>query len=243
MSGSTNIRLFATAALALVVLVGSKAFSQAPPPGSQETVLTFVHDFLQVFYPEALGKGNQLILCVSHPADASWREISGVYFKVTPSSTEEPNPLTDPNPTPNHLGGFFWLRPQQLGRIQQFAASFDAVHAKDLKAVRDLVESHPEWAETAAIRALKQAGARYGPAEKEEFVNSLHLEKAERFLGRLKLKSVEFNGLSPIHTGNFAAGSLDWVVQAEAELPDGTHVDYGFTFEPFGGKLIFVSRR
>jgi hypothetical protein len=46
--------------------------------------------------------------------------------------------------------------------------------------------------------------------------------------------------LSPDHLGNFA--SLFWVVQAESILPDGTHRTYGFSFEPFEGKLIGLSQ-
>jgi hypothetical protein len=88
----TRARLLTSTATVIVGLLSPNAFSQAPLPGSQETVLTFTHDFLQVLYPEVIGKGNQLILCVAHPADATWREISGVYFKVTRLSTEEPNP-------------------------------------------------------------------------------------------------------------------------------------------------------
>jgi hypothetical protein len=33
------------------------AFAQQNPPVSQETVLTFVHDFLEVFYPDLLSNG------------------------------------------------------------------------------------------------------------------------------------------------------------------------------------------
>jgi hypothetical protein len=114
---------------------------------------------------------------------------------------------------------------------------------KALRDIRQLVELHPEWSEAEAIRALKQAGASYGPADKEEFVKSLHLQSTEKFLGRVKVQSVEFSGLNPVHTGNFAAGSLDWVVRMEANFPDNTTVTYSLTFEPFAGKLMLLTRR
>src|SRR4051812_21235431 len=85
------------ATLLLAILVNINGFAQSPPPGNQDTVLTFVHDLLRAFFPDILVKGNQLILGVSHPADASWREIAGVYFKAAPFSKKEPNPLTQPN--------------------------------------------------------------------------------------------------------------------------------------------------
>ena len=243
MSKPARIFLFAVVATVMLLFSPDRFFSQSPPPGSQETVLTFIHDFLQIYYPEVVSKGNQLVLCVSHPADASWREISGVYFKVAPFSAAEPDPLVAPNESASLLGGSFWLTPQrQYGRIFQVHASA-VLYEKQINAVRGLIESHPEWSDAEAIQALKAAGARYGPREKEEFVSSLHLERAERFLGKLTIKSVEFRGPSADHTGQFAAGTLDWVVQTEAEFSDGTHCEYGFTFEPFAGKLMSLSRR
>jgi hypothetical protein len=91
------------------------------------------------------------------------------------------------------------------------------------------------------VQALKNAGASFGPAEKEAFVNSLHLERAEQALGRLKVLSVDFV-LPDEHIGNFAAGAFQWAVHAEAQLPDGTICKYALGFEPFKGKLIYTTR-
>src|SRR5580704_4801839 len=242
MSKSTRVFLFASI-VAVALQLNTSGFPQAPPQGTQETVLTFIHDFLQVFYPDVIAKGNQLVLCVSHPADATWREISGVYFKVAPFSTEEPNPLTDLNGTSTLLGGSFWLTPQkQYGRIFRMLAFSDLVHEKQLNAVRKLVETHPGWSEPQVIQALKAAGVRYGPQEKQEFLSSLHLDKAERFLGKLTIKTVDFNGFNADDTSSVASGSLEWVVRAKAQFPDGTTAEYGLTFEPFESKLVNLSR-
>lgn len=244
MSRSTKVSLSVAAATIFVFLAAPNGSSQEPPAGNQDTILTFVHDFLRTFYPETLATGNQLVLCISHPADASWREVSGVYFKVTPFSKEESNPLVELGQTPILLNGSFWLTPQrQYGRVFQMVASSEVVHEKQINAIRKLVESNPDWSESQAIQALKSMGARYGPAEKEEFVSSLHLEKAERFLGKLKIKRLDFNGINSVSSGALASSLFDWVVQADSKFPDGTQAQYGFTFEPFEGKLIYLSRR
>ena len=78
--------------IALLMLVSVCLITRTPVVGAQrnlpitqETVLTFVHDFLQVFYPELITKGHRLKLSVLHPADDSWQVISGVYFTVLPA--------------------------------------------------------------------------------------------------------------------------------------------------------------
>jgi hypothetical protein len=220
--------------------VAASTFSQRKIPVNQETILTFAHDLVQVFYPELLDNKHRLSLCVTTPGDASWLELGGVYFTVTPAEVYPLRKLISSHPqTTDHvvLGGSIWLPPMEYGRVQEMHAYSDAVHEQQVEDLRQLVESHPDWSNAQAVNALKQAGARFGPDDKEAFVNSLPLDKAERFLGKLKITLVEFNYPDRDRTGHFAAPALDWTVQAEAELPDGTHPRYGLRFEPFEGKL------
>lgn len=229
------------------------ALAQRNPPASQETVLTFVHDFLQVFYPELLSKGHRLELSVVHPAEDSWRENAGVYFTVTPDKPPnygfrgplngEPIPEDRPDPDSVLLSGDVWLPPIEHGsRIQQVDTSPEGANERKLTTLRELVQSHPEWSDDQVVRALKDAGARFGPDEKQAFVDSLPLVNAERFLGTLKVTSVEFRHLQDGRNGSFAASALDWTVRANAHFSDGTEAEYVFGFEPFEGKLIFLER-
>jgi hypothetical protein len=240
-SGSTRRKFLFLCTLLLSPLAAWSTFLQQSIPLNQETVLTFVHDFLQVFYPELFDKDHRVTLCVTTPGDDSWRELAGVYFTITP---REVNPLVTPEGS-HHilLKGRIWLPLRQYGRVQELNASSEAVHEQKLSAIRQTVELHPEWSDAQAVNALKQAGARFGPADKEAFVNSLPFNKTERFLGQLKISSVEFNHLGGNHTGHFAANTLDWTVRAETQLPDGTSASYFFTFEPFEGKLTYLMRR
>jgi hypothetical protein len=64
------------------------------------------------------------------------------------------------------------------------------------------------------------------------------LDKAERFLGKLKITSVAFMYPKPQPNKRIPVSALIWTVEADAVLPDGTHPQYTFDFEPFGGKLI-----
>jgi len=68
-----------TILLTALLLTGTSAFPQTNIPVKQETILTFAHDLLQVFYPEVLDKNHRLSLCIVAPGDFPWIEIGGVY--------------------------------------------------------------------------------------------------------------------------------------------------------------------
>ena len=208
---------------------------------SRNTTLEFVHDFLAFFYPDVMKKGNQLVVGISHPADSSWREIHGVYFKVVPFSSDEPNPLDDQNSKVTLLAGTFWLSPKpQNDSVFQLTVSSDGVHERELALVRNSVKSHSEWSAEEGLQVLKKAGAHYGPDRKEEFLKAISLDQAERFLGKLTLRSVEFNDISSV--GSQVAGSLfDWTLVADTEFADGRRSQYVLQFEPFDGRLVSVT--
>lgn len=208
-------------------------------------MLNYVHDFLKVFYPELFDKRYRVTLCASAPGDDDWHVISGVYFVVTPADVYPLHKLIISSPqTTDHilLGGSIWLPPHQYGRVMEVHAFSGTVHEQQLEKLRQLVESHPGWSEMEVAGALKKAGAQFGPSEKEAFVNALPLSNAERFLGQLKIISVEFDYPNrERHTGHLAE-ALTWRVRTEAVLPDGKRVQYGFEFEPFEGKLTSLTQ-
>ncbi len=226
--------------LTALLLTGTSAFAQTNIPVKQETILTFAHDLLQVFYPEVLDKNHRLSLCIVAPGDFPWIEIGGVYFTVTEGKVNPLEQLISSHPVttaPIILGGSMWLPPKAYGRVQELQANSDAVHEQQLQDLRYVIASHADWSETQITNAVKQAGARYAPDAQEAFVNSLPLNKAERFLGILKITSVKFEYPGRDQNGHFRPAALDWAVSAKATLPDGSHPSYFFTFEPFEGKL------
>lgn len=219
-------------------------------PRRQETPLSRAQEIAQAFYPELFGKNLFLDLHITRGVDGPWDQFNELRFTVMPLNPFSEgilNPPRDaktgnqlaPAPNPILLDGTFLF--SNSGRIEQMSALLgDEVHSDKNQAIHKLVESHPEWSEEQQIRALKEAGAKYGPADKEELVKTLRLDRAESILGHLKIVQVEFNVPNPDHTGNFAAGTLTWSVHAEAELPDGTRAKYALGFEPFAGRLIII---
>jgi hypothetical protein len=245
-SGSVLVSL-----VSLLFAVVPSATPQENLPIRQVTVLTFVHDFLQVFYPELISKGHTLKLSVHHPADASWSEIAGVYFTVNPERPPDyglivygPNgPILETRPDPESvlLDGSMWIPPLEHGsRIQEVNAS--SAGERKLEALRKTIQSHPEWSDDQAVSALKKDGARFGPEEKNAFISTLPFDKTERFFGRLKITSVDFSHLQERRSEHPAVTALDWIVSADALFSDGTSAKYIFGFEPYDGKLAFLAR-
>jgi hypothetical protein len=108
--------------------------------------------------------------------------------------------------------------------------------------VRKLIQSHPEWTEAQAVAALESAGAKYGPAKKNEFVKKLPMEQLQELLeGKVTVESVEFNGLGKVHEGSFVF--LEWDVEVKVSRGDGSEASYWLTFEPFKGQLTQLSLR
>lgn len=214
---------------------------------NQDTVLTSARHFLDAAYPELFQKGFFLQMTILQPIDESWRNIRKIQFLIDrydPLSERMLNPPFDPktgrrlSPPKNVVcQGQIWFTTD--GHLDQFAiADCPVDHGKDNRAIRALVQSHPEWSSAQAFDALNRAGAQYGPANKDALVKAIDLKKYEPFLGQFSVESAEFEGLSEPHEGSFAF--LHWSVKLEIHLPDGKHDEYSFLFEPFSGKLTQV---
>lgn len=248
MSRLTSRAVLYTVMLGLTALgLGPRTPGQSPP-ADQKNLFTLTQSILKAFYPELFARGLYLNVSTGQPADDDWwGEFSGFDFNVRRFS-----PGTSFNPTFNATTGERISTPENTmflegrtwvgrdGRIIQFFVRGELAHSRQNDAMHKLVESHPEWSAEQDVAALKRAGARYGPNDKQHFARSLHLDRAENVLGKLKIELLEFRTVAnPQHDGSFA--SLSWVVHADAQLPDGTCGRYVFGFEPFDGKLTDLS--
>jgi len=243
-------RILATATvISILFFFAVSAGSQAPVPSGQETVLTRARDLVAALYPEFSGKNFDLTLSASQRFDDPWRQILRVDLQVTrygPPNNGHPAVGSD-----NH--GYKVILPAEKysmcsgyvvfnrhGWVHELGIGDSTdTHSEQNESLSKLVEAHPEWSEADEGRALKQAGARYGPEEKEEFVHNLRLSTLQPFFGTLKILSVEFQGWSEPHK-DYSFDGFSWKVKAEAERPDGTKSPYSLYFEPFEGKLIIV---
>ena len=89
------------------------------------------------------------------------------------------------------------------------------------------------------VAALKNAGAKYGPGDKDQFIKDLPVQKLQRFLGKLQVLSVTFQ---PLSEDRFNAHIWPlWQVKAKADTGSGK-LTYEMTFEQFQGELLSVHR-
>jgi hypothetical protein len=231
--------------MAILLLGALPALSESQDLNDRETVLTRTRDFLQAFYPELLGKGMLLNLRTSQSIDNSWRQVAGIRFDVQrydPLSERMLNPPHDLKtgkrlpPADNQALLQGLIRFNERGYLHEFSlGDSDLIRSTDNDKIQKLVELHPEWSETQALAALREAGALYGPEKKEELLKTLQLGKLEPFLGSSTIRSVEFVVFHGAHVGNFAG--LYWTVHLDTTAPDGKRASYTLILEPFEGRL------
>jgi hypothetical protein len=237
--------------------------NQRSPSAKSTNACAVTQTVLKIFYPEVFGTGKQVAFAADQPADSDlWGEgqFSGFQFTIKRFSSDTSwaylvDPKTGKRIAPpentTFLEGSTWVTPT-WGLMQLFIEG-DLANSNRNEAIASLVESHPEWSDEQAAGALKSAGALYGPADKNDFVKSLHLPELEKSFG-LKLVSAEnskqidaprpapiqFQGWpNSEHVGSF--GRFEWVVRVAADFGDGHTKQYGLGFEPFQGKLTIIA--
>lgn len=245
---SISGRRFLISGVAALILGPGAGARQEKAPATQPKVFEVTHELLQASYPEVFGKGLSIRFSAAQPVDDDkpWGRVYALEFTVTRFAPGVSfNPTYDGHghllPTPQNttfLDGSCWV--DIYGRLFRFNIEGELANDKQNDDLKKLVASHPEWSEQQAVAVMKEKGARYGPADKDQFLQAIHLEKFEPALGHLQIKSAEFGGLTEDHEGNFAL--LDWTVRVEGHYPDGAPCAYVLSFEPFKGKLTLLTR-
>ena len=99
------------------------------------------------------------------------------------------------------------------------------------------IAKHPKWTDAQIVEALKSAGAKFGPADRAEFLRSLPLKELELVTGRLEVVSADLGA-------RYRPPVLSWRVEAKWHSDDGRQeADCLLFFEPFEGRLENFSFR
>lgn len=249
MSNLISSKNILRAARLFVVLALCATALWQPTPAAPDPSIAMLRDILRVFYPGLFDKGQFLWACAAREIDSAVMRLDEIEFKVTPQrppywpegkeylpsdlATGKPIPVNNPL-----LEGYIQINP--AGQIERFYVwNSDEVKSAENNHFHALVESHHELTQAEAGAALKQAGARYCPAEKEDFLRSIHPKRFEKFLGPVKITSVEFDSfLNEDREPNSA--QFKWSVYVDARLPSGEIRKYSLTFEPFEGALTGI---
>ena len=107
------------------------------------------------------------------------REVSDNPCEIFPKQTTQP------------LVQAMFTFARRDGGLSSFVGTLLAVQEKNL-AFHEAIKAHAEWTDDEVIQGLKQAGARYGPWAKEEFLKLVPFEALKRVFGKGNLVSAEF---------------------------------------------------
>lgn len=121
------------------------------------------------------------------------------------------------------------------------AAGGTVLNGRTDKFIEEL-KRHPAWSDTQVIAALDEAGARFGPNHKSEFLRVLPIRELKPFTGELELISVEFYLSELDLDGKRSKVAPSWFVRAKWHGPGDLEEDCNLIFEPFEGRLMSFLR-
>lgn len=127
--------------------------------------------------------------------------------------------------------------------ISLFRARGSFVDGKSQAAKREIWD-HPEWGRPEWTEAVLRANPRFGPAQKQEFIQSIPeqtLKAIREFTGcHLDLDTARFwvNRLG--HKPDNMNVEIQWMIQGHESSKDAAANSCGASFEPFEAKLLTV---
>lgn len=231
--------------LALLLSVGSIPCRCQAVDGSNSRYFSTAQAFLKAVYPGLANKGYVMSVNAFRAFDTDWVDMPPFDVEVGP--TEKGH--TD------LVGGRDRRPAQMVKRKPVLTASFDfdqrglvEVHVQsdtvtldsENEQMRQVVNVHQGWSDQQVAAALKQAGARFGPEQRESVLKGLPTEELKPFIGDLQVDSSEFRVRHQQKPSSLA--ELYWVVEGHSEMNAGRKFEWELRCEPFEGRLTSVSR-
>jgi hypothetical protein len=101
-----------------------------------------------------------------------------------------------------------------------------------------LMQSHPEWSDEDALAAVRKAGLRFGPNEKQQLLQGLPLKALAEIYGPLRIQHATFDLMRehPKDAEWWFTG-LQWDISAEVV---GTGRTVQLTVDPFTGRIFAI---
>lgn len=231
-------------ALAQAVLVTALSPGAAPQRSQPADPIAFMGSFIREMFPEMRQKELEVQVSTRmyNGHGTSYFEVSmgkpkgccmgGVIGSIFPHDKFEKSSPPPPIKEPPRFGGAFQFRNNHLW---QFTGSISSVHDHTAQ-VYALAEKNTQWSDQKLIDTLRQAGAKFGPWNRQGFLEQIRHQPLERFLGHFTIRQVRFELLS--HQQN-APNLIQLYWSVEASSPTGRR--YSLLYEPFEGELFAIS--
>jgi hypothetical protein len=233
-----SIRQLLFTALALVTTVGFLSLpdisgAQSRPGNYGEAIRLF-----RALYPELTNRDIQLDLSSVARLDSD--DFPRV-FELAISGVKPLAPAQDQSSQADKFGHLS-VRFQYDARDHMVFSLFSSgeyVLGDKQEKINQLVDAHQDWTETEMTEALLSLDAMFGPKENAAVTARLPVDRLEPLVGTIQISSVDFAFRGNSKEPYFAI--MNWTIHFRAST--GKHHDeYVVSIEPFGGKIVSLSR-
>jgi hypothetical protein len=229
--------------LVLFILSCSATAVRGGTPNACDDTYTAAIRLMRALYPELGGKGINVDVQALYPFDADGPLLS---FNIQVSASDQLGRIVaslHPNPSSADRVGQLSAHFQFDGRDRRIFSIFaNGSFLSDEKqhALTKLVDEHPEWSDAQMTDALLQAGAKFGPNQKEALLARFPLKELESILGKIEMGPAQFTFRGNTEPPFYAA--MNWSIRFRA-TKNGKRDEYTMSVEPFGGKVVTFGRR
>jgi len=212
---------------------------------SDATQLLRAQQLLRALYPELRNKNYVMSVEASGAFDMDWTSLPVLSVEIGPAEKGHKEYIADKSGTLRTVqespvfGAMVAL--DTYGRVLDLSArARDILSGEKNEGLRKQVDSHRQWTSSQVGAALKDAGAKFGPDNREALIQAIPREALEPFIGQFQVDTVEFRLRHEQPSGSLA--ELYWEAVAVSQDPGGKPMHWSLLFEPFGGKLTSIIR-
>jgi hypothetical protein len=213
--------------LSLVVAVPLSA--QTVGRGAVPAEVTAATDFLLLVYPDL----------ATRPVTVTFNP-SGRTVAVSVADAPGPGEAPSAGREPLLTAGFEFA---ESGELQSFAATGVLLERTRNETLARTLAEHPAWTDTDAEAALLALGGR--PSTAVPPMSQIEPAKLAPFVGASpapsKTSQLRWRPSTDVADQPFAA-TPGWTAEVAATTRDGKRATYRLVFEPFGGRLVLVTR-
>ena len=235
-SNSFRFPLGLAAAVITAVAVASAQRS------AETTGIDIVQRLLRAAYPDVASRNYSVAVSLSGQFDTDWLSLPVIGVVVRPLGEEPGHPSSSDKDQP-FLTAFCQFNPSR-GYVESATFKGRHVHERENQELTDLARAHPEWTTTEIQAWLTRARAKYGPDQRQAFLRDLKIERFAGILGEIRKLDAAFSlhrDVSGYHRPDVVWSM--WMVSLETRWDGNVRMCHGMSFEPFEGRLTFLTTR
>lgn len=227
-------------------LAGVLAQGNPPRTSEPKSGVEGVQVFLKALFPELSAKNYVMSIEANGAFDLNWSRLSvlSVYIgraerghrdivanvPIEKSVVEEKPILT---------GLFEFGQDGIIDSVNIHSPMILADEKND--AIRKLVDASRGWSDAKVMDALREAGAKFGPENRDLLMQNIPREALQPFTGPLQTESAEFHlRHDQSYPGSLAL--LYWEIDAVSTAPNGKRTHWSLLEEPFLRKITAIYR-